>query len=791
MIRKLLLKSIRDIRAAKAQIIALIIIVALGIASFSALLGAYRDLSTSYNHTYDQLDFADVTFSLQRGDAVAVEAVKNVDGVQAATGRLIVDTAFALPGDSSGDELIRSRMIGLPADHPPEVNNILIEEGSYFEQGQSGQVVVETSFADIHGIHPGDTVTPLIDGKTAELKVVGIAASPEYLIVSPGKQDIMPSPRAFAVLFLPQGELQAMTGNKGVINDIAVTFKPDADGESVIAAISALLEPYGVRDTTPRDEQPSFAALKLDLDGYREIAVLMPGLILLVAAASVYVMLSRHVRSQQQQIGVMKAIGYGNRAIIFHYLAVALFIGLTGSIIGSIGGQPFEHWITSFYASELGIPLVETNIYPDLILAGVFLSLVVTALAGLGPALGVTRMAPAQAMHFDPASAKVKGKVTLLERVLPVPFWLKLSLRNVFRVKRRSFSTGLGIIFAFMLLLMSWGMIDSMSYMLDNTFNHVERWDMTASFNTPQTGETLTEISSLQGVTRVEPFMQMPVVVSSGSAEKNILLNALSRDQTLHRLVFESDISQQEALADGKLVLTTAIAGSLDVKAGDQVTLSTPQGSQTLEISSLTSELMGSVAYVSLQQANQWSGLPSSIFNGIYLTADEAVMSTVRADLNHLPDVAGVQLKSGIESDWQSMLSIFYAFMGVIMAFAVAMSFALLFNTMTVNVLEQQRELATMRSVGASHRRIGMLMTTENVILWLLTLIPGLLLGYFVAMQMGKAFESDLFTFEIFIKPSSYIITAVGILLTMLLASLPAIRRINRLNLAEATKNLD
>jgi len=81
-------------------------------------------------------------------------------------------------------------------------------------------------------------------------------------------------------------------------------------------------------------------------------------------------------------------------------------------------------------------------------------------------------------------------------------------------------------------------------------------------------------------------------------------------------------------------------------------------------------------------------------------------------------------------------------------------------------------------------------MSAENIMLWLLALIPGLLLGYWVALQMGSAFQSDLFTFKIVIAPTSYVVTALGILLTMLLAAVPAIRRINRLNLAEATKVL-
>jgi putative ABC transport system permease protein len=109
---------------------------------------------------------------------------------------------------------------------------------------------------------------------------------------------------------------------------------------------------------------------------------------------------------------------------------------------------------------------------------------------------------------------------------------------------------------------------------------------------------------------------------------------------------------------------------------------------------------------------------------------------------------------------------------------------------MTVSVLERKREFATMRSVGTGRRWIAILLSGENLILWLFTLVPGLLLGYLMALAMGGFFNTDLFTFKIVIAPLSYVIAAVGILLTMLLATLPAIRRVSKLNLAEATKVL-
>lgn len=96
-----------------------------------------------------------------------------------------------------------------------------------------------------------------------------------------------------------------------------------------------------------------------------------------------------------------------------------------------------------------------------------------------------------------------------------------------------------------------------------------------------------------------------------------------------------------------------------------------------------------------------------------------------------------------------------------------------------------------MRSIGSGVGRIAMLLFNENLILWVVTLVPGLLLGHGMALQVGTAFSADLFTFNIVVAPATYVWTAAGILLTMVLATLPAIRQVARLNLAEATKVLN
>jgi putative ABC transport system permease protein len=789
--RILLLNARRDLRASLAQTIALVVIVALGVAGLTALVGAYRDLGTSYNRTYDELNFADATFAIDSAPEIALEQVGATEGVAAATGRLVIDTGLELPdtGDNTQDR-IRLRIIGIPADTRPAVNDVLVLEGDYLDPADPGSLLVEFHFADYYESSPGDTVTPLINGEAIDFNVAGVAASPEYLVLSSGRDDAIPSPRTFAVMFIGRDELQQLSGAGDTVNDIAVTFEPGADGDAVIAALQEQLEPYGIKETIPRESQPSFAALKLDLEGYRELAYTMPTIILLVAAASLYIMLSRQVRSQQGQIGLMKALGYGKRAIVLRYLMQAIAIGIIGSAVGLMIGLPLAGSITSVYAKVLGIPLVDTSLYADLIVSAVAISIIVAIVAGIGPALTSARMQPAAAMRQDPTASMVQGKLSLLERAIRLPFWLRLPLRNLFRARRRTLTTGIGVIFAFILILMTWGLFDSMRFMIDNNFNEVERWDAAAYFDRPQQPGDLESISHIQGVEQTVPLIQLPGTISNNGESRDLFLTALPPDQDLHHLELNEDITPAEALAGDGLVLHQRIAEALALETGDAVTLETYLGSLDLTVSATVEELFPGAGYASLEKVSGSLGMPGA-YNGVYLEVDPSLEREVSAELYRIPDVNNVQLKTEMREDWQELLGLFYAFMGVMLAFALVMAFALLFNSMTVNVLERRREFATMRSVGAGRSRIAMLVSMESLFLWLVTLVPGLFLGWLAAKQLGAAFDSDLFVFRIIVTPMGFAITALGILATMLLAALPAIRRINRLNLAEATKILN
>jgi putative ABC transport system permease protein len=787
----LIRKILRDLRSAWLQTLALAFIIFLGVTSYIALLGAYRDLGTSYNHTYKLLSFADVTFETYPVGSGIAKSVSDVRGVQSAISRLIVDVGMVRPGTQGKDEQIRARLIGLPKDGHPSVNDVLVLSGRYFKPGDGKVTLIETHFAETYDLGPGDTVYPILDGKEEPIKVIGVVASPEYLIVSPDKQEIIPTARTFAVLFMPSDDLHKMLALDNTVNNVAVRLKPNANQQRVTETIKKNLKRIGLIETTLRKDQPSNNALQADLEGYREIAFLMPGIILLVGAFSMYVMLGRQVHAQQRQIGLMKALGYTNLTIISGYLAYTLLIGLGGALIGVLAGWQLEGQITTLYAGELGIPLVQTRFYPDLVWQGILMSLVFSLFAGIGPALSSTRIAPAVAMRLDPSISTEKGHRSILDRLFPLSVWLKMAVRNLGRARRRTFSTALGIIFAFILILMTWGMFDAMNNMLYQYFHVTNRWDEFVVFNDPKMsglGRVLQQEWS--GVEKIEPVIQLPATIKLGDTEKDILLTGLSPTQNLYSFQMAAGGSPAQAMVDDKVILTSALANMLNLKPGDHLTLTVLSKDRSVVVGGLADEMMTSNAYVDYNTARNWVAGRGLVSYGYYLKAAPGQQDQIRRNLYHLSGVASVQLKDEMEKDWQSLFGLFYAFMGMMLIFAMGMAFALLFNTMTVNVLERERELATMRSIGSSRRRIALLIITETVILFLLTLIPGLLIGSLAAGQMGNAFQTDLFSMQMVVSTRSYVLSAVCILLTIIISALPAIRHINRLNLAEATKTV-
>lgn len=779
MTRRLLArKTVRELRASGAQTLALTAVIALGVTVFVAAIGAYRDLATSEAATYDRLHLASAWYRVDPTDETLAEDTAGQPGVEAVEGRLVVDA-----GVQVGTDRVRGRLIGTRVTEPATVNDVAIVDGQ--RPRAPGGVLLERTFAARRGLAPGDTIEALIGGQPVRLPVAATVSTPEYLQVTPDRYELLPAPSSFAVIFIDLAQLQELTGNQGRINELVVRL-----GGGSLAAASALEDHLrgrvNVVEAVPRADQASYAALEQDLGSFRAIAIAMPTIILLAGVAAMAAMLGRVVRAQRPLIGVMKALGYPDRTVLGHYLTHAAVIGVVGAGIGVLAGSLLSGVVTRAYTSQIGVPYTTSTFHPGLAALAVAVSLVAVIVAAWRPARRSARLAPALATRVDAAGVDRPGRRSPLERLVPLPLATRLPLRTATRARGRAAGTAGGIAAALVLLVMVLALRDAVGLFITRAFDDLERWDVAVTFDAPRDPATLTAITEMAGVTDASPFLDAPARLQAGDRRQDVLLTALAPDQGL-RLLRIGRADPADALATGRIVLTDGLADDLGVATGDSLTATTPVGPVTLTVGATSDEPIPARAYIGLDTAAELAGAP--IAGGVYLAIDGDA-GTIRSALYDVPGVTAVAVREEQRADLRSLLSVFNALIAVMLAFAVAMAFAVLFNAMTINVLEREREYATMRAIGARPALVARLLATEAAVLWALALAPGLLLGTWVGARLGDAIAADLFTLEVRASPSSYLLAAGGVLIIALLALLLPLRRVSRLDLAAATKTL-
>lgn len=776
--RLLARKTIRELRANRAQTVALTAVIALGVTVFVAAIGAYRDLATSEAATYDRLNLASVWYRTDPIDEALADEIAARPDVEAVEGRLVVDV-----GVQVGTDRVRGRLIGTDTTEPAAVNDVAVIDGQ--RPSSPGEVLLERTFADRRGMEPGDTIEALIDGRPVPLRVAATVSTPEYLQVTPDRYELLPAPSSFAVVFVDRAQLQDLTGDQGQINELVVRLDDD-DPAALDRLEQELRGLVDVRETLPRADQASYAALEQDLGSFRAIAFAMPTIILLAGVAAMAVMLGRVVRAQRPLIGVMKALGYSDRAVLGHYLSHAATVGALGAGIGVLAGSLLSRAITHAYTGEIGVPYTTSTFHPALAAFAVAISLLAVLLAAWRPARRSARLAPALATRVDPAGVDGPGRRGHLERLLPLPLSTRLPLRTATRARGRAAGTAGGIAAALVLLVMVLALRDAVDLFITRTFDDLERWDVAVTLDQPRDPAALTAITEAPGVTDASPFLEAPARLQAGDHRQDVLLTALAPDQDL-RLLRLDNVDPADALGPGRIVLTDGLASDLDVNTGDTLTATTPAGPVNLTVGGTSDEPIPARAYVGLDTAAEVAGGP--VANGVHLdiTGDAGAL---RSALYDQPGVTAVAVRDEQRADLRSLLSVFDALIAVMLAFAVAMAFAVLFNAMTINVLEREREYATMRAIGARPTLIARLLATEAIVLWAIALLPGLVLGTWIAARLGDVIAADLFTLDVRATPLSYVLAAGGVLAIALLSLALPLRRVARLDLAAATKTL-
>lgn len=786
------LKAWRDTVAHKGQFIALIALVSLGVMSFVTFQNGYYDLRASLDEAYGRLRFADLTVRVERLPLTASQHIEQLPGVASARVRTVQDVGLDLSGGSQGT----ARIVSIPDGGDAKVNDVYVEAGRMPAPRSRNEVLLHPKFAAETATGVNDTLMLRIGGERRAVRVVGIASDPEYLYPLRGTGDL-PSPGEFAVLFTTQHVAESLLGHPGSGNDVAVRAEPGIDAERLATRLEDDLEAYDVVASATRPEQAGYEALQSELDQNRVMALWMPLLVLAISSMSLFIALSRLVAAQRGEIGLAKALGYTDSQILRHYLTYALIIAAGGALVGVGFGLLGARGVAASYTTFLGLPFLESGLYPGVIATAVGVALAACVAAAIVPAMNSARLAPATAMHSDPNQSLKGGHVTLIERVLgplmPRSFTLRLPLRNIFRARRRSLYTVLGIAFAMVLSVATVSMFDSIDALMTGTFERVERWDIVAVFEQPVGASRVAEVRALRGVTGVQPALSLPVKVTHGPAEANVSLTAMSPASDFHGFTSILGKKPAESLAAGEIVLSASTAEKLGVSVGQRVDVDPPPDGDavSVRVGTLSKETLGQPAYVSLETAAEITEAPADSFNALYVNCEASRANRIQDEIYDMPGAASVQVKAGLVERLMSLMELTNIFGAVLLAFGSALAFVVVFTTFTANVTERTREIATMRTIGEDSLHLTAMVTLENLLLTVVALPLGVWLGVLATNAIFSAFETESYTLTASIYPSSVAKISALMLAVVLLSEAAPVRRIFRLDLAEATKVME
>lgn len=778
-------KLLRDLLHLRGQILAIALIVACGIASFVAMQTAYESLKLSQSTYYQEYRFAQVFGQLKRAPDSLIEQIQAIPGVAQVQTRVVVNVTLDLPDQQ---EPVTGRLVSLPAEPTPMLNDLFIRQGRYIEAGRSDEVLVSEAFAKANRLRLGDRLGAVINGRWQLLQIVGLALSPEYVYeIRAG--DLLPDNRRFGVLWMERKALGTAFNLDRAFNDLALSLLPRANPAEVIFRLDRLLEPYGGIGAYEQADQISNRFLSDEIIQLRTHAQIVPTIFLGIGAFLLHILLSRLISTQRDQIAVLKAFGYSNGTIGRHFLKFVLAIVTVGAAIGIGIGLWLGSALTQVYAHFYQFPLLRFEVSSTMLISAIVIS-GTAAMAGAWVAVRqAVSLPPAEAMRPE---APARFRATLMEQLGLQAFLSpggRIILRNLERKPIQAMLSILGISLAVAMLVASGYSQDAIQQIIDVQFHRIQRDDVTILFNEPQSNRARYEIKSLPGVLVAEPFRMVAARLRFEHRTHNIAIMGLESTGELRHLI-DRHLRPIYLPLDG-ILLTDKLAELLKVRPGDLLTVEVLEGARpirTVSVAGLVDELIGLSAYMDIQSLNRLMQEGSTL-SGAFLTVDARSLDQLYSQIKHTPAIASVALHQAMIERFQKTIAQSQRIATLIqVGFACVIAFGVVYNAARIALSERGRELATLRIIGFSKLQVAVILLGEQALLALAAIPLGFGLGYGIATLLSFAYNTELYRFPLIITKSSYAFAFIVIAIAALASGSLVRRQCDRLDLIAVLK---
>ena len=785
--------TLKEIINTKKRFISILLIVLLGVGFFAGIKVTSPDMQKIVDNYFDDTNSMDIevisTMGLTNDD---IQEIKNIEGVENVVGAYSKDALI-----KANDKEFVVKVHNLSND----INRVQLKEGRMPENDD--ECVVETSFLKGTSKNIGDTI--LLEEseddtaqilKNKEIKIVGTVMSPLYISRERGSTKLA-SGKINYYIYVPQ---TAFSSN--IYTEMYLTVKDakkqntfsdkyDENVEEIKDKISDIKrKEWYILD---RNQNSGFVSYAQDTERIENLAKVFPVVFFVIAALISLTSMTRMVEEQRTQIGTLKALGYTKTQIASKYIIYAILATAIGGIIGmSIGFKIIPEIIIRIYRMMYTIPNIITEFNIKIGTMGLGVAMLCTVGATIISCYKELVLSPAELMR--PKSPKA-GKRVLLEKITwlwkKFSFTQKVTLRNLFRYKKRVLMTIIGILGCTALMVAGFGLRESVSNMIPLQYGEVFKYDINITFKNETSRENIKngieQIAKLEEIQEGMSFNMQAVEILNIENTQDIQMIIPENVEELRKYISLENrkTKQKYDLNDEGVIITEKLAKLLDIKEGDNITIKNADEKQgEVKVVGITRNYLMHYLYMNPELYKQVFGEEVKYNTMLAKENAEIIKRNLQNIKNKkereeekeqvqekIEDRLGKQIlentnistisfttkaKSMFDDVMQNMKFVVW----ILIVAAALLAFVVLYNLANVNISERIRELATIKVLGFYDNEVYEYVGRETAILTIIGILLGLIGGYSLNMFIIKTCELDMLMFDPSISMWSYVYAA-------------------------------
>ena len=518
-----------------------------------------------------------------------------------------------------------------------------------------------------------------------------------------------------------------------------------------------------------RNDLPEYSDFGDNAERLKNIGKVFPMIFFLVAALISLTTMTRMVEEQRTQIGTMKALGYGKASIASKYLSYAFLATVGGSIAGVLFGEKVLPFII---IQAYGI--MYWNIGDHMQLDYELQYALIASGAAVICTMGATLFSCAKTLAETPASlmrppAPKEGKRILIERISFIwkhlSFSWKSSMRNLFRYKKRLFMTIFGIAGSMGLMLVGFGLYDSIMDIAILQYDQIQHYDaMVINDEDATDSQEKDLLKFLDGNSEIDHYTRVQLTKMTAPKEKgSVSIYVYVPENTEN---FKEDVTlrdrkshEQYELTDDGAVICEKTASLIGVKTGDEITLEKDNRKYKVKITAVTENYMGHYVYMTPPCYEKTFGEKPEYSSTVYTMKEDAEsdLETLGNAILKYPAALSISYTSSTAGQVERMLGSLGAVIWVLIISAGMLAFVVLYNLNNINITERQRELATLKVLGFYDGEVSQYVFRENILLSFIGILAGAVFGIFLHRYVITTVEVDAVMFGRNIKPISFV----------------------------------